>query len=74
MQGETDEAVFVVKEDEHAGGWVASCTRYGIFTQGDTLDDLRSNVQESVALRFEDEPQKPNSIRLHFVRDEVLSA
>ena len=74
MQGEPDEAVFVVKEDEEAGGWIASCTRYGIFTQGDTLDDLRANVQESFSLRFEDEPDKPASIRLHFVRDEVLSA
>lgn len=74
MQAASDEAVFLVKEDDQAGGWVASCTRYGIFTQGDTLDDLRSNVQEAFAVRFEDEPEKPSSIRLHFVRDEVLSA
>lgn len=74
MQAASDEAVFLVKEDDQGGGWVASCTRYGVFTQGDTLDDLRSNVQEAFAVRFEDEPEKPSSIRLHFVRDEVLSA
>lgn len=44
-----------------------------IFTQADTWDDLRENVREVVRAFYFDRPA-PESIRLHLVRDEVLSA
>ena len=71
--GDPDEVVFIVQEDHEAGGYSAVCHPYGIFTQGDDLDDLRAMVADAVACRFEGEPARPRRVRLHFVRDEVLA-
>jgi predicted RNase H-like HicB family nuclease len=54
------------------GGYCAECLTENIFTQGDTWDELRRNVIEATAALFFDEPP-PERIRLHLVRDEVLS-
>lgn len=69
-----DEIVFLVTEVQETGGYSAACNRFGIFTQGDTLDELYVMVRDAVACRFEDEPVKPARIRLHFVRDEIIAA
>lgn len=69
-----DEAVFIVEEEKESGGYSAVCHRYGIFTQGEDLDDLRAMVLDATECRFEGEPSKPRQIRLHFVRDEVIAA
>lgn len=65
------EIVFSVTQ-EADGGLVAECLSHDIFTQGDTWAALRANVQEAVAAYFFDQP-KPTYIRLHLVRDEVLT-
>ena len=49
-----------------------SASRTTSFTQGDTWEQVRVNVQEAVAGYFFDQP-KPKSIRLHLVRDELLT-
>ena len=69
-----DEIVFVVQEEPEAGGYSAACHSYGIFTQGDSLEDLHEMVRDAVACRFEGEEARPDSIRLHFVRDEIIAA
>jgi predicted RNase H-like HicB family nuclease len=65
------EIVFSVTQ-EADGGFVAECLSHDIFTQGDTWDALRANVEEAVRAFFFDQP-KPARIRLHWVRDEVLA-
>jgi predicted RNase H-like HicB family nuclease len=65
------EIVFSVTQ-EADGGFVAECLSHDIFTQGDDWNQLRANVQEAVSAYFFDQ-SKPNSIRLHLVRDEVLT-
>ncbi len=71
---EIDEVIFIVQEDKEDSGYTAVCHRYGIFTQGDDLDDLRAMVKDAVECRFADEAPGPRRIRLHFVRDEVIAA
>ncbi len=68
------EIIFVVEEDPE-GGYTASAhgSDYGIFTEADTLAELRTMVRDAVQLHFEDD-DRPKVIRLHFVRDEVISA
>ncbi|MCI0746362.1 MAG: hypothetical protein L0Y58_13250 [Verrucomicrobia subdivision 3 bacterium] len=66
------EIVFSITQEED-GGFVGECLSHDIFTQGDTWDELRKNVQEAVSAYFFDQA-KPSRIRLHLVRDEVLSA
>jgi predicted RNase H-like HicB family nuclease len=65
------EIVFSISQ-EADGGFVGECLSYDIFTQGDTWEELRTNVREAVRGYFFDQP-KPTAIRLHLVRDEVLA-
>lgn len=68
-----DEVVFIVAQDAEAGGYTAACHRYGIFTEGDDLEELRAMVKDAVDCRFDGEPARPERIRLHFVHDEVIA-
>ena len=66
------EIIFEVREDEADGGYNAAALGHDIFTEGDTLSELRANVREAVSAYFFDQP-KPAVVRLHLVRDEVLA-
>jgi predicted RNase H-like HicB family nuclease len=57
---------------EADGGYCAECLTENIFTQADTWAELRANVIDATSAFFFDEP-RPRSIRLHLVKDEVLS-
>jgi predicted RNase H-like HicB family nuclease len=67
------ELVFEVSQ-EGDGGFVAECLTEGIFTQADTWKELRENVRQATAAYFFDRTEKPLSIRLRLVRDEVVAA
>jgi predicted RNase H-like HicB family nuclease len=67
------EIIFEVREDEAAGGYIASALGAGIHTEADTLEELRANVREAVDCYFDENMAAPKIIRLHFVRDEVLA-
>ena len=44
-----------------------------IFTQAETWDELKSNIQDAVNCHFELESERPKVIRIHFIRDEVFA-
>jgi predicted RNase H-like HicB family nuclease len=67
------EIIFEVREDEVDGGYTATALGYGIHTQGETLEDLRQMVKDAVSCYFDKSTEAPAIIRLHFVRDEVLT-
>ena len=67
------EIIFEVREDEADGGYTARALGHSIFTEGDSLEELRRNVREAADCYFDDEATAPKVIRLHFVRDEVLA-
>jgi len=66
------EIIFLVEEADE-GGFTARAASDSIFTEADTLDELRHNVREAVECHFED-GQAPRVIRLHIVREEILTA
>jgi len=66
------EIIFLV-EDDPEGGYVARAIGESIFTQGETLEELREMVRDAVQCHFETE-QRPKLIRLHIVRDEVIAS
>ena len=70
------EIIFEVREDEADGGYTAAALGHDIFTEGETLDELRKNVREAVQCHFGDDVPgpAPGVIRLHFVQDEVLAS
>ncbi len=67
------EIVFLV-EDAPEGGYTAQALGTGIFTQAGSLEELRPLVRDAVRCHFEDAGQRPAVIRLHYVRDEVLTS
>jgi len=66
------EIIFVVEESPE-GGLEARALDHSIYTQADTLDSLKDMVRDAVGCHF-DESDKPKVIRLHMVRDELITA
>ena len=64
------EIIFVVEESPE-GGYEAKALGESIFTEAETMDELRTMVQDAVRCHFE-EHERPQMIRLHLVHDEVL--
>jgi predicted RNase H-like HicB family nuclease len=67
-----NELVFEVTQ-EADGGYCAECLSDNIFTQGNTWSELRENVKEAVRAHYFDQAGTPLPIRLHLVRDELLT-
>jgi predicted RNase H-like HicB family nuclease len=65
--------IFFLIEDAPEGGYTARALGESIFTEGDSLEDLRKNVREAVECHFE-AGAAPKIIRLHFVREETIHA
>lgn len=65
-----DELIVLVETDPE-GGYTARALGYALSTQGETEDELKRNLREAVECHFEG--KKPKIIRLHFVRDEILT-
>jgi predicted RNase H-like HicB family nuclease len=66
------EIIFLVEEDPE-GGYVARAIGEAIFTQGDSIEELREMVRDAVKCHFI-EAKLPKLIRLHIVRDEVFAS
>ena len=66
-----NELVFMV-EDAPEGGFTARALGMSIFTEADDLEKLREQVRNAVKCHF-DEGKAPQVVRLHYVRDEVLT-
>ena len=67
-----NEILFLV-EQAPEGGYTARALGESIFTEADTLPELRTRVQDAVHCHF-DEGVMPKVIRLHIVQEEVLAA
>lgn len=65
------EIIFSVLESPE-GGYEARALGYAIYTQADSLEELKAMVQDAVRCHF-DRDSRPRVIRLHLVRDEVIT-
>ena len=66
------ELIFQI-DDDVDGGYNARALGFGIFTQGDTWDELVANIREATEVYFDKPEAMPKVLRLHYVRDEVLA-
>jgi predicted RNase H-like HicB family nuclease len=66
------ELIFVVAE-EADGGFVAHAIGQGIVTQADTREELDEMIRDAIRVHFDRPEDMPKIVRLHFIRDEVLS-
>ncbi len=67
----TTEIIFLV-EEALEGGYQARALGHSIYTEADTLPELRAMLQDAVRCHFED-AARPAVIRLHLVHDEVIA-
>jgi predicted RNase H-like HicB family nuclease len=66
--------IFFFIEEEPDGGYTARAVDvgYSIFTEGDSVEELKANIVEALECHFEREQEIPKLIRLHFIKDEVM--
>jgi predicted RNase H-like HicB family nuclease len=65
------EIIFII-EDSDEGGYTAKALGYSIYTEGETLEELKENIKDAVKCHFDNETL-PHIIRLHMVKDEVMA-
>jgi predicted RNase H-like HicB family nuclease len=67
------ELLFLVEEDRE-GGYTAQAVSgsHSIFTEADTLEELKSSIMDALRCHFDDESKIPALIRLHYVKDETI--
>lgn len=66
-----DEIVFLIEESPE-GGYEARALGHDVFTEADTLEELKEAVRDAVICHF-DEEERPRLVRLHMVKDEVIT-
>ena len=66
------EIIFAIQESPE-GGYEAKALGHSIYTQADSLEELKGMVRDAVRCHFEEEA-RPRVIRLHLVKDEVIPA
>ena len=65
------EIIFLVEESED-GGFTTKGLGVSIFTEAETMEELRNAVIDAVRCHYEDD--KKRIIRLHIVKEEVIAA
>jgi hypothetical protein len=66
-----EEIIFMVEESPE-GGYIAKGLGVGIYTQGETIEELKETVVDAVRCHFDDD--KKRIIRLHIVSEVVIAA
>ncbi len=65
------EIIFIVEESAE-GGYEARALGHSIFTEGETIEELKENIKEAIHCHFEEDI--PKIIRLHYIKEEVIAA
>lgn len=68
----TDSEIVFAVEESPEGGYEAHALGHAIFTEAESLPELRGMLRDAVQCHF-DEGDRPKVIRLHLVRDEVIA-
>lgn len=66
-----EEIIFIVEESLE-GGYEAKALGEAIFTEAESLQELKESIRDAVKCHF-DENEMPRIIRLHFVKEEVIA-
>lgn len=64
--------ILFLAEESPEGGYEAQAPGYSIYTQAETLDELKQRIADAVRCHFDIE-DRPRLIRLHLVREEVIA-
>lgn len=63
--------MFVGEEDPEKG-YTAQALGYSIFTEGDTLEELKENIKDALKCHF-DKKEMPLFVHLHIIKEEKFA-
>lgn len=67
-----DKEIIFLIEESIEGGYEARALDHSIHTQAETMEELKSEIKDAVKCHFS-EKEMPSIIRLHSVKDEILT-
>ncbi len=65
------EIIFII-ENSDEGGYTAKALGYSIYTEAETMEELKENIRDAVKCHF-DAKELPHIVRLHMVKDEIMA-
>lgn len=65
------EIIFIAEESPE-GGYEAKALGHSIFTEGETIEELKKNIKEAIHCHFETDA--PKIIRIHYIKEEIIAA
>ena len=66
-----NEIIFLIEEAPE-GGYTAKALGESIFTEADSMEELKQMVKDAVRCHFDDK-HMPKIVRLHYVKEETIS-
>ncbi len=66
------EIVFIVEEDPE-GGYTARALGFSIFTEAETIEELKESVKDALRCHFDKDEEVPDIVRLHIVKEETFA-
>jgi len=67
-----NEIIFIIEESPETG-YEARALDHSIYTEADTIEELKIMVKDAVRCHF-NEPDMPKLIRLHYIKEEIMAA
>ncbi len=65
------EMIFIV-ENSDEGGFTAKSLSCSIYTEGQTLDELKENIKDAIKCHC-DAKEIPHIVHLHIIKDEIMA-
>ncbi len=66
-----NEIIFIVEESVE-GGFEAKALGHSIFTEAETIEELKENIKEAIRCHFDRDV--PKIVRLHYIKEEIFAA
>ena len=68
----TKEIIFIV-EDDPEGGYTAKALGQSIFTEAETIEELKEKIKDALVCHFDNKEDIPAIVRLHIVKEEMFA-
>ena len=67
-----NEIIFIIEESQETG-YEARALGHSIFTEADTIEELKVMIKDAVQCHFSPK-EMPKIIRLHYTKEEIIAA
>ena len=68
----SNEIIFIIEESQEMG-YEARSLDFSIYTEADTIQELKTMIKDAVQCHFE-QKDMPKIIRLHYIKEEIMAA